>query len=698
MRKIVFVVIISLIFNLSIPLFTYGESSTDISENINLLDSKTNKTQSYPVVNLMLSGEDLVTDVPGILYSLGGYTRTLVPISIITDNLGYDILWDGKTKEVTITTESKTIVLKINSSDATINGEKIKLPNDIPAKLMAYNGTYRTMVPVRFVTEQLGKEIKWINDTRTVEINEPKQYIKSIVYDRERHFKEIRIKTSGKVKTTSYYIDGTKLNKKNKYVVDIQNVDFKMDKINFDKNGYYKIPIELYGIDSANMYKIKDTGNIRLEVNLDIKKGFDVFYDDKSGELVVEFINSVEDIRYEKLYNADAIVIDTNQAPPDLNVKYLKNAVIVDIVNSKLKFNSGKFGSIDFKKDGIEKVSFSQFDPSNEYEKDDLVSRVVVNLSEGKTSDDVYVEDIGDKVYIYVSGAPLNGFNYVKNGLDSGTLDINFDKKGSYKTNYDSNSKLLTLEVPKSSINLDKMNVDIDDSIVDLIKIDDMDMNNYLISLKLSKGTSYKNNSEKNNIDNISLSFFNKELSNSKYKNTLVVIDPGHGGSDAGAVGSKTYEKTLALIVGKKVKKELESLGFKVYITRDNDKRVSLQERTNIANSLGADLFVSIHMNSYVNANPYGLEVLYNPNDKLKNKEFAEFTKNELINSLGAFDRGIVSRPRLYVLRHTEMPSILTELGFISNPTEQDKLMNVDYQTKAAKAIAKGILDFLSFK
>jgi len=690
--KKIFLMLIMTFSLFSLLTFTSAEGSNDISDNVELIDGVTNIKEKYPIVNVMVSGEDLILDVPGILYTIDGKTRTLLPIRVVTDALGYDIKWVQETKEVVINSEDKEIILKIDSSIAYVNGEKITLPDNVPAKVMVYNGIARTLVPARFVAEQLGKEVGWINETRTVEINEPKQYVKDIIYDDEKRFKEIRIKTTGKVRTNSYYIDASGLNKKSKFIVELYNTEFSIDESKFDENKNYNLPIMLYGIDKVRAYEVENKKNIRLEIDLDIRKGFDVYFDNKTNEVVIQFINSVEDIRHEKIYNSGAIVIDTNQNPPDINVKYLTSYVVVDVVNSKLKFNGGTFKSIKVDDDGIDTVSFSQFDPSNEYEKDDMISRVVVSLKDGRTTDDVYIETIDNKVYIYVSGAPLNGFNYAKNSLDSGSLNINFDSSADYFSSYNKENREIVFIVPKSKIKLDDMDVDIDDSIVDNISIISED-DAYRISLILSEGTTYSNKSNDNM--GISLSFFNEKLSNSKYRNMLVVVDPGHGGSDVGAVGLRSYEKDLALKLSKKVKKELEGLGFKVYITRENDKKVTLQERVDVANTLNADLFISLHMNSYTSSKPYGLEVLYNPDEKLKNRKLALYVKNNLVKDLNAFDRGIVARPRLYVLRNTKMPSILTELGFISNEQEEIRLMDENYQNKAAKSIVKGIVEFL---
>ena len=190
-----------------------------------------------------------------------------------------------------------------------------------------------------------------------------------------------------------------------------------------------------------------------------------------------------------------------------------------------------------------------------------------------------------------------------------------------------------------------------------------------------------------------------------------IVLDPGHGGKDPGAVGySGTYEKDLVLQIALKLKKKLEKeLDVEVLLTRDIDKFVSLQERTEFANSNNADLFVSIHINAHNNAQAHGIEVYYLSTAKtdgaraveaLENsvvydyecgeeavKKYddlafilADMAQNEhleesyqqslklqhyLVEETEAYDRG-VKQANFYVLRGAFMPAVLLELGYIT--------------------------------
>lgn len=675
---------------------TVGDVSTSNWESIELLDDFDKSIKEYPIVGLMLSGDDIISDVPAILYTLEGKTRTLVPVSIISKELGYEVTWNQERQEATVLADGKEIILKIDSTVAYVDGKKYDLPNSVPAKLMTYQGRSRTLVPVAFITEHLGMEIKWMNDTKTVEIFKPKQNVTDIKYITDSRFKEIRLKTSGDVQSTSYYIEGIGVGTRDKMVVDLQNTILDVPSDRIDSDGKVDLGVYFYGVNSAQAFQVEGEDKVRLEINLDTRQGFDTWYDEKTSEVVVQFINSVVDIRHEDIYNTDAIIIDTNQDDPAMNVKQLKDKIIVDVINSKMRYKDGNYGELVLNEGGVSSVYFSQFEPTSEYDPEDMISRIVINLSEDASQDNVFIEGIEDKIYVYVSGAPLNGFNYNKRGLDNATLDINLDKYMEYTRYYDQASRILTLGIAKESVSLEKMNTEIDDSIIDVISIDTTsNPDYYLVRLNLSKGSAFEDLTAEGESTQINLRFFNDALTNSVYKDKLIVIDAGHGGSDSGAVGANSLEKDLTLEMSRQLRKKFEGLGFKVYMTRETDKRVSLQERTIVANKLEATVFVSVHMNSFKRKDVEGLEVLYSPNGDLNNHGLASYTHKYLISALQPRDRGLVERPNLYVLRTSDMPSILVELGFLSNLIEEQKLLDPSYRDKAADAIAKGVKEYI---
>ena len=169
-----------------------------------------------------------------------------------------------------------------------------------------------------------------------------------------------------------------------------------------------------------------------------------------------------------------------------------------------------------------------------------------------------------------------------------------------------------------------------------------------------------------------------------------IVIDPGHGGSDPGAVGPNGLKEAhVNLAVALKVAEKLRKAGVEVKLTRTSDVFIDLQPRCDIANSFGADYFVSIHCNSAGTPEARGTET-YCYKLGGKGEVLAKAIQAELVASTGRVNRG-VKTANYYVLRRTNMPAGLTELAFISNPEEERLLGSPDYQEKCATAIARGI-------
>ena len=223
-------------------------------------------------------------------------------------------------------------------------------------------------------------------------------------------------------------------------------------------------------------------------------------------------------------------------------------------------------------------------------------------------------------------------------------------------------------------------------------------------------------------------------------KAKLVVVDPGHEiesvdpGASATHNGIRYVEGNLNLQIAVKLKAQLEAMGIEVYMTRydgliiDKDSTESLKKRVKVANELDADLFVSIHHNSYTSPSAHGFEVYYstgtpvsdnmiarslitedgrdltlerksyrtrNIEEKVKvSKELATVITNTASTELGLYNRG-AKDSNLYVCKNTLMPSILIENGFITNPTEATKVSKDSHQQKLAEITAQKINEAL---
>lgn len=177
-------------------------------------------------------------------------------------------------------------------------------------------------------------------------------------------------------------------------------------------------------------------------------------------------------------------------------------------------------------------------------------------------------------------------------------------------------------------------------------------------------------------------------------KPPVVIIDPGHGGWEPGAENGSYQEKDVNLSISLEVEKVLKDKNIDYYMIRNDDSYYSLEDRVKIANEKSCKLFVSIHSNSFKDSSQSGILTLYNPYSPT-GKKFAEIMQSK-ISDMGMKDRKIMPRPNLYVLRYTNMPSLLLEVGFISNKKDLKLMTDSSFQQKCARQIVLGIEEILS--
>lgn len=207
------------------------------------------------------------------------------------------------------------------------------------------------------------------------------------------------------------------------------------------------------------------------------------------------------------------------------------------------------------------------------------------------------------------------------------------------------------------------------------------------INYKLSGGKIYISGNTNSSASNTTVSKPDTDTSNNNNNTTSskdkikIVIDAGHGGSDSGATGNGMAEKNLTLAIVLAAKKSFDKDNkFQVSYTRTSDTYPSLSQRANLANNKNADMFLCVHINS-ASASAHGTETLWNADRNsvtqkkgLTSKTLATAMHSGAVAATGFTNRGLVNRPNLYVLKHTNMPACLIEYGFISNKTESARI------------------------
>ena len=170
----------------------------------------------------------------------------------------------------------------------------------------------------------------------------------------------------------------------------------------------------------------------------------------------------------------------------------------------------------------------------------------------------------------------------------------------------------------------------------------------------------------------------------------IIVLDPGHGGNDVGAIRGDITEKDITLDVSKRVKDILTKQGYKVEMTRDKDETLSLQDRVDFSEAIQPDIFISIHVNSSEKPEITGLETHYYHQESLL---LAQTMHASMVSNIKSNNRGLF-KSKFYVINHTTSPAILVEIGFISNSGERAELISEKRKQTTAKAIAEGVQNY----
>lgn len=181
-----------------------------------------------------------------------------------------------------------------------------------------------------------------------------------------------------------------------------------------------------------------------------------------------------------------------------------------------------------------------------------------------------------------------------------------------------------------------------------------------------------------------------------------VIIDPGHGSPDGGAVSKNgTVESEINLAIAEKLREELTERGYEVIMTRegenglDRKKKTDMHMRLDIIQSASADMFVSIHMNKFRQSKYRGAEVLYS-NNFIQSALLAQLIMDEIreIDPQNQKRSITEAEKSLYLLKNAPVPAVIVECGFISNPEEEALLLSKEYQSRVASAICEGIISY----
>jgi N-acetylmuramoyl-L-alanine amidase len=604
-----------------------------------------------PVV--YLDGKKLNFDVEPIIEN----GRTMVPLRAIFEALGAQVDWDNDTRTVTAIKGDTTVVLPIGSTKPTVNGKE--WPLDVPAKI----SQNRTLAPVRFVGEAFGSSVGWDAVARTVSISSKAiKDIHSVVVNESQV--NLRNGPSTQHNIIANALQGECLavlaEKDGWFQVSrsgttawvaswVVNVAWEEEQPHEPENPPDPPdPVDPGNIANDEMWisSTRDNKGIRIEMEstTPIKPNIQ-----KSGSQITYVIKNKKPMDNSGLSQSIGtgnlnLTVDTRTVG-QTTIKITMPAGTQYYTSSE---NSGKREALVIPNQ-IVKIMHQATENSGE-------SIILQALAPSEFSS----KRIGDTLEIKLKSTAmgLEQSRYVYS--DSPVIkQMNISQSGQV-------DPLTTVEIDTQGMSDFRIFGTKDDNSINIVLLADA------------------------------------ESIEQEDRTDIVVLDAGHGGKESGAIGFGVQEKDINLAITLMAGKILEDNGVNVSYTRSDDSYLTLTERAEYANNLNAALFVCIHNNSFTSPEAHGTETYYYAPisdleliwQKEERARLAESIQNQLVKTLGRTNRG-VKQSNYTVLVKTKMPSALTEVSFISNPTENELLCDKNYQERAAEAIAQGILEYL---
>lgn len=422
---------------------------------------------------------------------------------------------------------------------------------------------------------------------------------------------------------------------------------------------------------------------LRVVLDLKEKKYLNIVNQDDENKILLQPAKRAR--VFDLAYKDHEIVFKTD-APiePDLFTLEDPSRLVINLFNTYREDNMKD--KINIKENIVKKIRVGRFD--------NQVVRIVADLSE-MTAYDWEQEQYSKNVYKHrISFA--NKFDEIEL-LDQNiytNININVSGKVNYEVKKFSYPHRLVVDISGEEITPDDVELPDPVGIIKEIRMSRFDKEDETVTRIVFELDKYFNhNIVSENPDNkINIALAKSKIQN---ENNVIVLDAGHGGFDPGAVGpNDVEEKDINLRIAKRLESILKSRGFKVLLTRKNDNFISLNRRVKIANDEGARVFISIHNNSSNKSTSEGTETYIAPNKTGDSVFLAESIQKELVKKLGLVNRG-VKKEHLYVIKYTEMPSVLVEVAFLSNPTEEKLLGDDKFITDTAEAISQGLFNYL---
>lgn len=616
---------------------------------------------------------------------------TLVPAREVFETLGAEVTWNSDTKEVTVKYNDITIKMQINNAVAEVNGSSVQMPL-VP---MLINN--KTMIPVRFVSENIGLEVIWDSSNRTINILSNKET--------EQTTQDTTVSTSETTKLgiinsiefpdsnqNTFYIYANK--KIEDYeITELQDGRIALDIYNFNTD-LSENTITCYSKFISSLTIQRNETSVRLIFTPTEETFYEIFLSEDGTTLVANFggnyikqieksNDGVHDIikitaEYEPTYEIEK---DTNEDEEEYTITLTLFNVNTDYLKESDRYTSYIKEFLTEEEDNNLKITIKLNEDLNYltlYEDGYFVLKLGADLPSIQEEEVVQEE---------VEWSEDSGFKIAKNS----SIDIDINNI-IHEDNYLEKQYILTFETDITSL-IAEGQYSVDNTLVKNIAVKNEDgvtkitiTSNQLIAVNIEEDSNYI--------------YIEIVTPKDKYDN-IVVIDPGHGGSDPGTSGLSLQEKDIVLDIGNKVLALAEEDGdIKIYSSRITDVYPSFDDRTSLGNEVG-DMFVSIHINApsdSSNTSPNGTEVYYlnlNTSERgINSQEMAEIFQQNICDIVGTKNRG-TKTSNFKVLRDSRIPAILCEIAFITNPTDNAILGSEEGRQSIAEALYKSMKEVL---
>lgn len=402
--------------------------------------------------------------------------------------------------------------------------------------------------------------------------------------------------------------------------------------------------------------------------------------EDRPDQIVISFPQRVTGVEFHDVGGrAGATIRGTGKLRYRTSILINPARIVVDLPDTVLATD---IGLMPVSHEIVRQIRVSQFSP-------DTV-RVVMDLSRETTYSVFTSSDKPGQVAVDL-GYRIQGVTFTT-GLKSTRVSVKSSGRPQMKLTRLSRPHRIVLDFEDSVLDSPDCTIAVGDGIVDRVRLAQFGPMTVRVVLDLPYYVGHSLISERDPTE-VSVEVARSPV----YKKTLV-IDPGHGGADPGAIGpTGLEEKAVTLDISKLIVTMLQDAGAKGVLTRTDDVSVFLPERVRIASEAKADAFVSVHANAGKSEIPTGTETLYSANVSMS-RRLAEHVQCNLVKEIGLADRGVRERPDLYVIREARIPSCLVEVVFMSNLAEELLLMDENFRKKAAHGIVNGILGYFQWR